>query len=258
MARGSLIFMAAIGCAGLLSSCGDRSLAGGTSETTNGFTAVVRTTGGTPVSHALVRLRPEGYLSDTAQASVSYDPASIVDTFTDANGRFAIKGIDTGAYSIEIQDGMGGGAIMRAGATESGVVDCGAAVVMAAGSIRGAVDMKRMGDGVAVYVRVYGMERMVRASPENGAFILHDIPQGTHEVNFIARFGEGLFFPLPGLAPLEDHRFQYHGLGSGCPGERRRVPGACPPAFRKFQFQPGREKRRGPAVREIRQHAASL
>jgi biopolymer transport protein ExbB len=30
------------------------------------------------------------------------------------------------------------------------------------------------------------MERMVRASPENGAFILHDIPQGTHEVNFIA------------------------------------------------------------------------
>ncbi len=161
-------------------------LAGATSETTNGFVAVVRSMSGTPVSHALVRLRPEGYLSDTAEASIQYDSASIIDTVTDTSGRFRITGIDTGNYSIEIQDGTGEGALLRGVALKDSIIDCGIAVVTPSGGVRGNINGGSVAENIEVYVRVYGMERMARADPASGAFVLRNMPEGDHTIYFIA------------------------------------------------------------------------
>jgi hypothetical protein len=179
--------LAAISSAAVYWSCsGPKSLAGGTSETTNGFVATVHSLTGAPVSHALVRLRPEGYLSDTGNASVRYDSASIIDTFTDAFGRFRITDIDTGRYSIEIQDSMGEGALIRGSAPRDSIVDCGVAVAAPSGSVRGYISRESVPESVTVYVRVYGMERMARADAKSGAFNLRDMPQGDHAIYFVA------------------------------------------------------------------------
>jgi hypothetical protein len=185
MSRNNLLVFiwAGIACAAMFLTCsGPQPLAGGTSETTNGFTAVVRSVNGSPVSHALVRLRPEGYLPDTGNAAIPYNHESIVDTFTDAAGEFRITHIDTGKYSIEIKDGSGEGAVLKTGALVDSIVDCGSAVVAPWGSIRGSIDRKAVGDGIAVYVRLIGMEHAVRVDPASGTFVLNEIPRGDHEL----------------------------------------------------------------------------
>jgi hypothetical protein len=194
----SLIYLLSmIASASLYWSCSKPPLAGGTSETTNGFVAVVRTAGGVPVSHALVRLRPEGYLSDTAEVSIQYDSASIIDTITDSSGHLRITGIDTGNYSIEIQDGTGRGALLHGFALKDSIVDCGIAMVTPSGGVRGYIDRRVVDESVMIYVRIYGMERMARADPASGAFVLRDMPEGDHEIYFIAS--------LPSFKPKELH-----------------------------------------------------
>lgn len=167
-------------CAGL------QPIVGGTSETTNGFIAVVQSPGGNPVSRALVRVRPEDYLSDTGSAGVPYDRASVIDTFTDTLGRFRITDIDTGKYAIEIQDGMGNGTLLRSSALKDSIVDCGVAVVQQIGSISGFVDRAVVGESVTVYVRVYGLERQMLADPVTGSFALNGVPAGAYTLSFIA------------------------------------------------------------------------
>jgi hypothetical protein len=160
-------------------------IAGGTSETTNGFMAVVHDQNGCVVAHALVRLRPQSYLSDTSNAGVKFDSSSIIDTVTDLSGRFIIKNIDTGAYALEIQDGKGGGVLIRNKTLKDSIVDCGIAVVRPVGSIRGFVDRTVVAGSVTVYVRVYGLERAVRADPATGTFVLNGVPQGNYTIYFI-------------------------------------------------------------------------
>jgi hypothetical protein len=176
---GRTFALAALAACGVLHlTCGSQRMAGGTSETTNGFVAVVRTAGGLPLAHAIVRLRPEGYLSDTAGAPPAYDSASVVDTFTDADGRFRITGIDTGRYCIEIQNGAGEAALLRAGALNDSVVDCGSAILEPAGGVRGTIDRATLVSAGAVYVRIYGLERIAKADSASGAFAVRYLPRG--------------------------------------------------------------------------------
>jgi hypothetical protein len=217
----SLIFLFATFAFALINwSCGPQPMAGGTSETTNGFVAVIRSPSGEPVSHAMVRLRPEGYLSDTANAAISYDSASIIDTFTDANGRLKITNIDTGKYSIEIQDQAGEGMLFKCSALKDSIVDCGIAVVTSEGSIRGFINRKSFADSIAVYVRVYGMERMVRADLASGSFVLPGMPFGNHAIYFIA--SSSSYEPREVIASVSSDSvsdvgkvslFPYHGWG---------------------------------------------
>ena len=183
-----LILLLCVCIAGaVLWSCSDmQPIAGGTSETTNGFIAVVHDQNGNSVSHALVRLRPEDYLSDTGSAGVPYSSTSVIDTLTDTMGRFRITKIDTGKYAIEIQDGMGGALLIRSSALKDSIVDCGVVVVRPVGSVFGFLDRAVVDGSVTVYVRVYGLERAVRADPVTGVFILNGMPQGNYSVCFIA------------------------------------------------------------------------
>jgi hypothetical protein len=186
-ARGSKIFLfAAIMSALIHVSCGGpQPIAGGTSETTNGFVAIVHSSSGAIVPHALVRLRPEGYLADTSETSISFDSASIIDTFTDANGRFSITNIDTGKYSIEIQDGTRGGALLRNCALNDSIIDLGVTVVKPAGSIIGFINREFVAKNALVFVRVFGMERMVLADSISGTFVLPEMPQGNYSIYFM-------------------------------------------------------------------------
>ncbi len=182
------LLLPCLALAAILDYCSCNSLqpiAGGTSETTNGFAAVVRDQNGSPVAHALVRMRPQSYLSDTSNSGVKYDRSSIVDTVTDLSGRFVIKSIDTGEYAIEIQDGKGGGALIRNKALKDSIVDCGIAVVRSVGSIQGIVDRTIVPANVKVCVRVYGLERLVRADTATGIFILSSLPQTGYTIRFV-------------------------------------------------------------------------
>jgi hypothetical protein len=167
-------------------SCGGfEPLAGGTSETTNGFVAVVHGQNGAPVSRALVRLRPEDYRSDTAGTGVPYNGVSIIDTLSDSAGRFAFMNIDTGKYSVEIQDGMGGGALLRSSTLKDSIKDFGVVVVGPVVSITGFIDRKAVAESVTVYVRAYGMERLARADPATGIFVLSGMPQEQYSLYFM-------------------------------------------------------------------------
>jgi hypothetical protein len=171
--------------AGLWSCVGLQPVAGGTSETTNGFVAVVHDPNGNAVSHALVRMRPDGYLSDTGSTGIPYNHPSVVDTFTDTAGRFRISDIDTGKYAIEIQDGMGGASLIQSSALKDSIVDCGVVVVRPVGSIYGFVDRAAVAGSVSVYVRVSGLERLVLADPVTGIFTVSSMPQENYTVCFI-------------------------------------------------------------------------
>ena len=153
---------------------------GAGSETTNGFVAVVKTAGGLPVPHALVRVRPASYLPDTGYGSQILNRSTLVDTFTDEQGRLAITNIDTGKYCIEIQDGAAGAAMLRSSARKDSVVDCGTIVASPVGGVRGYINRATMPESVAVYVRVYGMQRILRADPVSGAFALSGLPHGDY------------------------------------------------------------------------------
>jgi hypothetical protein len=115
---------------------------------------------------------------------VKYDHSSIIDTVTDLSGCFLIKNIDTGAYAIEIQDGKGGGVLIRNKALKDSIVDCGIAVVKPVGSVYGFIDRAVVAKNVTVYVRVYGLERAVRADSATGTFVLNGIPQENYTVDF--------------------------------------------------------------------------
>jgi hypothetical protein len=185
MSRLRVVMFSLLACAAMWSCTGLQPIAGGTSETTNGFTAVVRDQNGCSLPHALVRVRPENYLSDTGSAGVPYSRSSVIDTFTGPNGRFVVTGIDTGKYAIEVQDGMGRGALLRKTALKDSIVDCGVAVVRPVGSIRGFVDRRVVAESVTVYVLVYGLERLVRADPVTGIFTVRGLPPENYTLHLI-------------------------------------------------------------------------
>jgi hypothetical protein len=182
-------------CAALVS-CGTfQPLAGGTSETTNGITALVLDTLGAPVANATVKLRPADYLTDTSAAIPNRAPSARFDTVTDQNGRFKIESVDTGAYTIEVQGNGGCGAICSGRTQRNRILDCGAVMVKPNGRLYGVVDLSIMPQKAAVYIQVYGLERLVRADPSTGSFIVNNLPEGRYTVRIKPS--------LPSFAPAD-------------------------------------------------------
>ncbi|MBN1127798.1 MAG: DUF2341 domain-containing protein [Chitinispirillaceae bacterium] len=158
------------------------SLTGGTSETTNGFTAFVRDTLGRPVVHAPVKIRPRTYLTDTSIDIPNRAPVSIVDTITDEAGCFYSGSLDTGDYLIEVQSGQATGALITARSQKNRIVNCGEVIARPTGRIYGVVDLTLMPSLVTVYVQIYGLERLVRVDKETGSFIVNNLPHGSYTV----------------------------------------------------------------------------
>ncbi len=155
-------------------SCSKTPLAGWGSETTNGVTACVVRADGSPAAHAEVRLRPGDYLSP---AAASAKPAIFTaDAWTDDSGRFEITGIDAGAFRIEINDGRSA-LLLSCSLANNDTINLGVDTLRPYAAISGAIDSA----GAPAYVRVLGLERLVRAGSD-GHYALTDLPQADLDI----------------------------------------------------------------------------
>jgi hypothetical protein len=161
------------------------SLVGGTSETTNGFTATIHTADGKAVACAQVRLRPANYVSDTsASATVHYMRSSVVDTVTDSAGKFTIDSLDSGDYVIEINNGNGLGVLVCQQTGKDSVVNCGIKVMQPEGIISGVINQALVPAGTTVYVQILGVERLTRFVVPIDSFVMRQLPAGAYNLRF--------------------------------------------------------------------------
>lgn len=157
------------------------SIAGWGSETTNGVTACVVHADGSPATGARVYLRRSNYL--TPAGTLAKQAIESANVSTDANGRFEITGIDSGAFHIEINDGNS--ALLFTCSLEAhDTINLGLDTLRPYASISGAIDSVT---GQA-YVQVFGLERLIQAGPD-GHYIIPDLPQGDLALRIITNPG---------------------------------------------------------------------
>ena len=181
----SLFFLAEI----TLFSCSPLRTAGG-SEIGNPTNArvvgtVVYPDGGGSVAGADVRLRPKTFCKDTTLAALSKGAASNANTMTDDKGRFVLDSVDTGNYSIEVNDGKSHAALIScsvsgADTAQTLPVDTARPTSLRSGTIMAAKN------GSAVYVQIFGLDRVVRANPGTGQFLVADVPQGSYDLRVLS------------------------------------------------------------------------
>jgi hypothetical protein len=174
---------AALACAGLLglSGCfGDVAGKGGGTETESKVAGRAVDQQGNPSVSARVVLRPSDYLADPVSNEEDASKRR-QETVTDAQGRYAFKGIPMGDYRLEISGAESGGSIRDfALARDSQALALAVDTVRPRGSIAGsfAPDSEAQ---LASFVQVFGMERLVKADP-SGGFVLYNLPQGVYDI----------------------------------------------------------------------------
>jgi hypothetical protein len=167
----------------LLSCSGDRIAGGkGGSETTNGITACIRLSDGTPAAGSTVRLRRTDFVS--RPAALSKTKLNSADIVTDSNGIFTINDIDTGMYSIEVNDtsaiaGKGGAVLLYCNPDADDVTNIGTEYLKPYATVAGHVDSD-VSKGKDVFVQIRGLERLAMVN-EAGAFSFDDLPEGNYD-----------------------------------------------------------------------------
>jgi hypothetical protein len=151
-------------------------------ETTNGVVGAVRYSDGSPGAGALVRLRLAAYLS---AGTIPADYHHGRDARADDSGRFFIDSLDTGVYSIEVNDGDSVAALFTAHlAVRTDTFDAGADTLRPYAVVSGVVDTAGQ-SGWQLYALVAGLERRAPVDP-SGRFALADLPAGIFDLRFAA------------------------------------------------------------------------
>jgi hypothetical protein len=160
-------------------SCSDSApLAGWGSETTNGVAACVVHTDGSPAVGAIVRLRRSDYLTP---AGTLAKPAKFeANASTDAQGRFEITGIDSGAFNIEIYDDRSA-LLFTCSLKGHDTMNFGIDTLRPYAAISGTIDSVA---GPA-YAQVFGLERLVPVGSD-GQYRITDLPQGDIAIRIIS------------------------------------------------------------------------
>lgn len=154
---------------------------GGGSEATNGNLAGTAVhADGAVAAWSSVILRPVNHLRDTSKVEREVIP----DALADGNGRFSIAAIPPGAYTMEIRDGKGLASVRSVFAV------AGKSEVLSPDTLRPTGTVNGMlgsipGFAVPGYVRVYGLELLVRAD-STGRFTLGSLPLGRHRIQAVA------------------------------------------------------------------------
>lgn len=152
---------------------------GGTETETAG---VFRDADGTPAVSARVMVRPADYLADSLLTSEEVKPR--FETWTDASGRFRLRGLPAGAYRLEAEDGMGRGFVYDF------VQETGKRHVVPTETLRphGSISGSFAPDSnpnLGRFVQIYGLERLVKADPATGAFMVNGLPPGAYDLRFL-------------------------------------------------------------------------
>ena len=152
---------------------------GSGSETTNSITVAAAYPDGSPAAGAIVRLRASDYLPLTG--SPGNTSAKNLDTITDNSGSVLLTNLDSGSYSIEINDRQGYAALVSF-QVDSGDTDSLGSVLKKTGTISGSVNSST--EVSSAIAEIYGLERVTAIDPLTGEFTIEDIPEGTYSIRF--------------------------------------------------------------------------
>jgi len=134
-----------------------------------------------PVKNALVRVRPEGYVTDTTGQSFPSQPENIMNCSTDSSGTFHIDSLEQGTYCIEILDeDRDHGTLIRLDYSDTGNVILEPRVVTPVKNITGTVSVSGLPGNS--WVQIYGIEALGKTD-SLGRFEIDNLPIGNCEHN---------------------------------------------------------------------------
>lgn len=174
----SLVLITVLGCSST------DPVSGGSSDHGNAAVACVALyENGAPAADATVRVRPATFLADTAgnPTSVGYT------TRTDSTGYFFIDSVDSGSYTIEINDDATAAVILAYatdGADGTTVLDT--AFLMPHAKLRGTVLLPETDGTASVHVLIQGIERSVRVDGPDSTFAFDDLPPATYTLRVLS------------------------------------------------------------------------
>lgn len=158
--------------------CSSGEIAGtkGGSETTNGVTACIVNTDGTPAAGSIVRLRLAEYIS--SQLS---EPKSLLSTdiFTDSKGTFAFKNIKPGNYFIEVQNAKKS-VLLTFSIDSTDTLDLGTDSLRPDATLNGILDTIGTGNK-HLFAQIRGLERRTKVDYD-GSFVFNDLPEGNFDL----------------------------------------------------------------------------
>jgi len=162
--------------------CTSLSPLSGTSEQGNArILASVYNSSGKPAAGMPVRLRRADFLSDTTAISPS-NSWVFRNTSVNENGSVSIDSVDTGAYTLEINDNAAEATLFKFTIPRPGqTVQLGVDTLQPFAAIRGTVDIGK--NAGKRYVQVEGLER-IAVIDANGMYALNDLPAGTFTLRF--------------------------------------------------------------------------
>lgn len=176
-----IMAVAFFGCGRELTQSSQR---GGSGTETVGILGNVVDTNNRAVAGASVRLRRSDYL-DTSLSSLQKSALMLADAVTNDTGGFFIGSVDTGAYTIEVNDGRHNAALMSCTVSRHDslfVVPKG--VVRPTGTIHGNIPPLPQTDSMKFSVYIYGLGR-ANTTTSSGDFVLTDIPEGSYSLKIV-------------------------------------------------------------------------
>jgi Concanavalin A-like lectin/glucanases superfamily/Domain of unknown function (DUF2341) len=181
------IFVASM-CIGMSMSCSrnvfQASDAGGGSEVTNGASAYVRYSDGTPAVSAQVFVRSQRFLKDTSRV----DSSRVPDVYTDESGFFKIDSLKPGNYFVEVNDTRRHAICMACtiGAAAGQPANLGTDTLRPTGTIRGTINRGPAGPSTELYVQIYGLDRVTKVNAATGIFSFDMLPPGYFSLRVVS------------------------------------------------------------------------
>jgi hypothetical protein len=138
---------------------------------------------GHPVQGANIVLRPSNYLKDTSGTMPPRNVAA--SAVTDQNGSFIIDSIGTGEYCIAASKGDSQAALIRFGVQPNDtLVPLDSTPLVAAAEINGTV-LNQSTVTSAMYVQVYGLEKIAKVDSATGAYRFTAVPAGSYRLQVL-------------------------------------------------------------------------
>jgi hypothetical protein len=138
---------------------------------------------GHPVQGADIVLRPSNYLKDTSGSVPPRNVAAIA--VTGKNGDFIIDSIIAGEYCITASKGDSLAALIRFGVQSADtIVPLDSTPLVAAAEINGTV-LNQSTVTSAMYVQMYGLEKIAKVDSATGAYRLRSVPEGSYRLQVL-------------------------------------------------------------------------
>jgi hypothetical protein len=166
----------------MLTGCIGQSVSGTGGQTTNGITASIQYTDGKKGANLPFRVRPTNYLADVSSA----DTTIYKNGRTDSSGVLKVDSLENGSYIIEVYNCQGLAVAFRESTADSGgVVDAGINTLSPTGKVRGFVPLEEL-NSKAMFVQIFGLERLAEVDTKSGAFSFNDLPAGNFNFRLVS------------------------------------------------------------------------